>query len=196
MNEIKAVIFDLNGVFVKSLPLSERLAVKTGRSIGEILSVMKPILKEVRNVERRGNEVWQPLLDLLGMSFEEFFDFYQNGESVDFGMIEFAKSLKKRGLLLFFLSNNFRERTGYYQANFPELFEIVDKAYFSWETGFVKPSKEAYQNLLDENILKGEECLYIDDSQENLVVAATLGIVGIKYESTEQVVGEVKRILE
>jgi HAD superfamily hydrolase (TIGR01509 family) len=195
MSKIKAVVFDLNGVFVKSLPLSERLAEKTGRSIEEILSVMKPILKEIRNVERRGSEVWQPLLDLLGMSFEEFFDFYQNGESVDFGMIDFAKDLKNKGLLLFFLSNNFRERIEYYRANFPELFEFTNKAYFSWETGFVKPDPNAYLNLLKENDLAGNECLYIDDSQENLDAAAGFWIVGIKYESTEQVVEEVEELI-
>ncbi|EKD53445.1 MAG: hypothetical protein ACD_61C00042G0008 [uncultured bacterium] len=187
MTIIKAVIFDLNGVFLKSESFSKRLAEKTGKDADAIYEVMKPILKEVRNPERRGEEVWTPLLDLLGMPLPEFFDFYFSGETIDEEMLKFAGDLKNRGLRIFILSNNFRERTGYYRKNFPQLFEVADKVYFSWETGFVKPDPEAYKNLLEENGLQGEECVYIDDSEENLEVAKELKIRGIKYESGEQI---------
>jgi FMN phosphatase YigB (HAD superfamily) len=40
---------------------------------------------------------------------------------------------------------------------------------------------------LKENDLEGEECIYVDDSEENLEVAKELKIRGIKYESGEQV---------
>lgn len=195
MNDIKAVIFDLNGVFLKSESLSRRLADKTGKDAEAIYEVMRPILKEVRNPERRGEEVWKPLLDLLRMSLPEFFDFYFSGETIDEEMLKFARDLKNRGLRIFILSNNFRERTEYYRKNFPQLFEVADKVYFSWETGFVKPDPAAYKNLLTENDLQGEECIYTDDSQENLEVAGTMGIRGIKYESGEQVILEINKLL-
>ena len=187
MNEIKAIIFDLNGVFLKSESLSKRLAEKTGKDAGEIYEVMKPIFKEVRNPERRGEEVWQPLLELLSMKMPEFFDFYFSGETINEEMLDFAKDLKEQGLKVFILSNNFQERTEYYRKHFPELFEVANKVYFSWETGFVKPDKEAYLNLLKENHLLGEECIYTDDSEENLEVAKELGIRSIKFESGEQI---------
>lgn len=195
MSKIKAVIFDLNGVFLKSRSLSERLAERTGKSADEVFAVMKPILKEVRNPERRGDEVWQPLLDLTGMNLKEFFDYFFSGESVDSEMLEFARGLKSRGLKIFILSNNFRERTEYYRKKFPELFEVADKVYFSWETGLVKPDVKAYENLLEENWLDGEECVYVDDSEENLEVAGTVGIKGIKFESEEQVIKEIEEVL-
>lgn len=192
MSKIKAVIFDLNGVFLKSESLSKRLAEKTGKDTEVIYEVMKPILKEVRNPERRGEEVWVPLLELLGMEKQEFFDFYFSGESIDMEMLDFAKELKDEGSRIFILSNNFRERTEYYRKNFPELFEVADKVYFSWETGLVKPAKEAYSNLLAENDLKGEDCIYVDDSKENLEVAKELGIKGVQFESDEQVMEAIR----
>jgi len=195
MNKIKAVILDLNGVFLKSRPLSERLAERIGKSSDEIFAVMKIILKEVRNPVRRGEEVWQPLLDLVGMDLKEFFEFFFSGESIDSEMLEFARNLKSRGLKIFILSNNFRERTEYYRKNFPELFKVADKVYFSWETGFVKPDIEAYKNLLKENDLDGEDCVYVDDSQENLEVASTLRIKTIKYMNKEQTVEEIMKLL-
>jgi len=195
MATFKAIVFDLNGVFLLSKNLSERLSEKSGKAVDEILAVMKPILREVRNPERRGEEVWQPLLDMVGMNRTDFFEFYFSGESIDMEMLDFAKSLKKKGVIVFILSNNFRERTEYYRTNFPLLFQMVDKAYFSWETGLVKPDVRAYTNLLNENNLDGEECIYIDDSEENLEVARSLGIKGIKYESGEQVRREIDELV-
>lgn len=196
MSKIKTVVFDLNGVFLKSESLSKRLAERTGKDADVIYEVMKPILKEVRNPERRGEEVWDPLLELLGMEKQEFFDFYFSGESVDIEMLNFAKGLKDEGLRIFILSNNFRERTEYYRKNFPELFEVADKVYFSWETGFVKPCVRAYENLLEENRLEGKDCLYVDDSEENLESAKKMGIVGIRYESGERVIKEISELVE
>ncbi|KKT42587.1 MAG: Hydrolase [Microgenomates group bacterium GW2011_GWC1_44_37] len=195
MNRIKAVIFDLNGVFLLSKNLSERLSEKSGKAVDEILAVMKPILKEVRNLERRGEEVWQPLLDLVGMDLIDFLNFYFSGESIDVEMLEFARSLKKKGVSIFILSNNFRERTEYYRKNFPMLFEVANKTYFSWETGLVKPDVRSYSRLLEENNLEGKDCIYIDNSIENLEVAESLGIKGVKYESGEQVMEEIDEMV-
>ncbi len=192
---IKAVIFDLNGVFLLSKNLSERLAEKSDKSLEEILGVMKPILKEVRNTVRKGEEVWTPLLNLVGMRLDEFFEFYFSGESINDQMCNYARSLRDGGFKVFTLSNNFKERTEYYRKYFPELFEVVDKSYFSWETGFVKPDPMAFQNLLIENDLKGEECIYVDDSEDNLEASKEFGIKGIKYESGEQVIEEMAKIL-
>ncbi len=192
---IKAVIFDLNGVLLVSRPLSERLAEKTGKTSDEIYGVMKPILKEVRNPERRGHEVWEPLQKATSMERDELLEYFFSGESIDRVMLDFANILKSRGLKIFILSNNFKERTLYYREHFPELFEMAEKCYFSWETGFVKPDPMAYRNLLEENNLKGEECVYIDDSEENLEVAKEFEIRGIKYESREQVMEEINMIL-
>lgn len=196
MAEIKAVIFDLNGVLLVSKALSKRLSEKTGKTADDIYTVIKPILKEVRNKVRGGDEVWKPLEETTKMDREELLNFFFSGEAIDREMLEYAKKLRDEGLKLFILSNNFRERTLYYLENFPELFELAEKCYFSWETGYVKPDPVAYENLLNENGLRGDECVYIDDSEENLTTARQFGILGIKYESRDQVIEEINKVIK
>ena len=72
-------------------------------------------------------------------------------------------------------------RTEFYRKNFPQIFQCVDKAYFSWESGFVKPSVESLQLVLSENSLRSEECIYFDDSDDNIKVAQSLGITAEKW---------------
>jgi len=86
---------------------------------------------------------------------------------------------------VFILSNNFAERANYYKKNFPFLEEIPEKVYYSWQTGFVKPNPRAFKNLLTENNLEPEECIYFDNSEENIKTANDLGIKAFLYTDIE-----------
>ncbi len=192
---IKAIIFDLNGVFLQAEYLTKRVEKKYGIPGEKLL----PILKEVMAIARKpGIEdsfaLWRPKLKKIGFNIdrEEFFNFWFSGEKLVPKLIDYTKKLKERGLKVFILSNNFKERTKYYRKNFPEIFSSVDKVYFSWETGFVKPDPKAYLNILREQRLRPEECLYFDDSEENIKSAQKLGIRAIKYISFL----ETKKIIE
>jgi putative hydrolase of the HAD superfamily len=54
--------------------------------------------------------------------------------------------------------------------------EAADKFYYSWQTGFIKPDPGAWRNVLEDNNLKPEECIYFDDQDKNLKAAESLGI--------------------
>ena len=182
---IKAVIFDLNGVFLKSRYLTDRLEEKYGVRAEKIL----PVLKEVMAIAQKpGVEdsftLWKPKLAKLGIkvSREEFFDLWFSGEELAHGGPLFVKELKDKGLKLFVLSNNFKERTEYYRIRFADFFSRFDGVYFSHETGFVKPDPGAYQNILFKNGLSPENCVYFDDSEKNVAMAQGLGIRAQKYD--------------
>ena len=72
----------------------------------------------------------------------------------------------------------------YYDENFPFLKDF-DKVYYSWQTGFVKPDLEAYKNLLRENNLQPEQCLYFDDSVKNIEAANSLGIKSYLFKDIQ-----------
>ena len=185
---IKAIIFDLNGIFVQGKLLSERIREKYGIQEDKFLPILKKVMSEAR---KPGNDdtfkLWQPRLKQIGLNIgkEEFFNFWFSGEKVNREALMYANKLREKGIRLFILSNNFIERTAFYRKNFPEIFKSVDGAYFSWETGFVKPDEQAYLNLLKENHIIPKECLYFDDSEGNLEVARNLGITSEKWESLE-----------
>ena len=190
----KAVIFDLNGVFLQSEPLSKRFEERFRIATDQFL----PALKEIMAIVRKPNapaafSLWKPYLDQwqIALTEKEFFDFWFSGEHLVTELIEYAQELKDRGVKVFILSNNFKERTEYYRQSFPQIFQCVDKAYFSWETGFVKPSTESLQLVLSENNLKPEDCIYFDDSDDNIKIAQDLGIKSEKWTNLD----EAKRVV-
>ena len=186
---IKAVIFDLNGVFLESQFLSERFENQFKIRSDQFVSALKQIMGIVRRPLAPSTfSLWQPYLQEwnVNLSETEFFDFWFSGEKLVPELVNYAQALRDRRVKVFILSNNFKERTEYYRKNFPEIFACVDKAYFSWETGFIKPSQEALNLVLSENNLQPQNCLYFDDSDANIEVAKDLGIKAAKWSGLEQ----------
>lgn len=56
-----------------------------------------------------------------------------------------------------------------------DVFNHFDALYISGRTGFIKPRKAAFLNVIESHNLDPEECLFIDDREENLVAAESLG---------------------
>ncbi len=191
----KAVILDLNGVFLVSPKLSDRVE----KDFGVPNSVFLPQLFEIMDKVRQPGAAkaftyWQPALVKWGvtLSEQEWWDYWFKAEVPSEPMITLARTLRARGIKVIILSNNFKERADYY-GHYPWLREVADKVYFSWVTGYVKPDARAWELVLSENNLKPEECLYFDDQEKNLNVAAGLGITSHKFtgvEDCQRVIGK------
>jgi putative hydrolase of the HAD superfamily len=185
---IKAVIFDLNGIFIQSPKLSDRFQEEFGTTGEEFLPALKEIMAKVRKPNAGDSfEYWKPYLENwgIGLTRDQFFDFWFSAEKEVPELIDMARKIKEKETEIFILSNNFIERATYYKQNFDFLNELPKKIYYSWETGFVKPSPDAFKNLLKENNLKPEECIYFDNSEENIEIANGLGIKAFLFEDVE-----------
>ena len=175
---LKGVILDLNGIFLQSPKLSTQFE----KDFNIPPSVFIPKLAEIMAAVRKSKaqpafSYWKSVLKEWKINFpeSEFWDYWFKAEILSERMVEFAKSLRKRGIKVFILSNNFKERSEYY-GHYPWMHEAADKIYFSWQTGFIKPDVRAWQFILSENNLKPEDCVYFDDRQVNLDSAGSLGI--------------------
>lgn len=186
---LKAIIFDLNGVFIKSRKLSERFQERFGVPEEKFVVALRDVMPKIRTHDAGDSFVyWKPYFDEWGvqLSRQEFFDFWFHGEREVPEMVALARELKAKGYQLFVLSNNFSERTAYYQKKFPFLNELFEKIYYSWQTGFIKPNPEAFRLLLEENGLRPEECVYFDDLQHNADAASGLGIRSFLFKGVEE----------
>lgn len=183
----KAVIFDMNGVLIKDQgPLSLRLEKDFHLPADEGWQIIKIAMQKVRIPGLKDSEsYWQPLLNRLDLEYEEFFQYWFKGESLNNELLEFIKTLKDKGIKILILSNNFPERTNFYRQQFPELFVQIDKQYFSWETGKVKPDPEAFKQILSDFPFNPGEFIYFDDSESNIEAANSLGIVSHRYNDQE-----------
>jgi HAD superfamily hydrolase (TIGR01509 family) len=190
----KAIIFDLNGVFIQSPKLSDRFRDELGVPTEKFLPALKEIMDKVRQPGAPPSfTLWQPYLKEwgIGMSEKDFFDFWFSAEKANEEMITLARELKRQGIRLFILSNNFAERAKFYDETFPWLKELFEKVYYSWQTGFIKPDPLCWQTILAENNLQPADTLYLDDSAANVEAAKTLGINAFVFQGAE----ETKKIL-
>ncbi len=71
-----------------------------------------------------------------------------------------------------------------------EWFKDFDGAIFSYQVKAAKPDAAVYQQLLERYSLQADECLFIDDLEQNIVGAKAMGIDGIILKSHEQVIND------
>ncbi len=185
---IKAVIFDLNGIFVQSQKLSDRFE----KDFNVPSSVFLPKLAELMQKVRQPHALpafsyWEPLLKEWGVMFseKEFWNYWFTAEIPSDAMIAFARSLRQKNIQVYILSNNFKERALYY-GHYPWIHEVVNMTYFSWQTGYVKPDIKAWQLVLSENNLQPDECLYFDDQEKNITAAESIRIKSFLFTTEKE----------
>ncbi|WP_343304700.1 HAD family phosphatase [Chitinophaga niabensis] len=67
------------------------------------------------------------------------------------------------------------------------LASFFDRTYYSHLVGLRKPGKEIYQLILDENDLRPEHTLFIDDTLPNVEAAKELGIQAIHLQAPKTI---------
>lgn len=186
---IKAIIFDLDGVFVQSRWMSERFEERFNIPKQKFLLALKDVMSKAK-LSKAGNSFsyWQPYLKewKINLTRDEFFDFWFEDEKDNPEVITLAKEVKAKDIKIFILSNNFKERTDYLEQKFNFFKEVINKTYYSWQIGFLKSSNKSFGKILSENQLQPAECLYFDDDQENIEVANKLGINSFLFKDAEQ----------
>jgi HAD superfamily hydrolase (TIGR01509 family) len=90
--------------------------------------------------------------------------------------------LKERNYKLYILSNFSKDAYSAFITYHSVLLKQFDGTLFSFEVACTKPSPKIYQLLLDKYHLNAYECLFIDDSEDNVQEAQNQGIKGIKYQ--------------
>lgn len=178
---IKNIIFDFGDVFIDlDKPATDRHLKKFG--IEELPST----LIEVNKAYEQGKISTAEIISTYTTAFPQLSntDFVEGWNSIlkDFPQqrLDFLKQLNKSNKYkLFLLSNTneihinyVKETFGFYDG-FKSCF---DKFYLSYEIGFRKPNKDIYEFVLDDSGLKREETLFIDDSEDNIISAKSLGI--------------------
>ena len=94
--------------------------------------------------------------------------------------LQLILALKKK-YKIFMLSNTNETSYTYIVENYFEkrgkkVEEYFDKVYLSYEMGLSKPDKRIYQQILDESGFAPQECLFLDDSEANLIPPREMGL--------------------
>ena len=134
--------------------------------------------------ERLGREV-----ELHGFG-EAYFDHLDPNDRV----IEYMRSLRRRGHRMAICTNNVREWEPLWRAMLPvdEIFEVVVDSAF---VGVRKPDPEIYQLTLERLGVSAETALLVDDIEVNCEGARALGMRAVWFRSTEQAIEEIEATL-
>ncbi len=107
--------------------------------------------------------------------------------------ISLIKGLKEAGYHPYYLSNYSKkayDECGESLAFMP----YMDGGLVSFRAGKTKPDPEMYQAFLDEYGLKAEECVFVDDTAENVDVAKHIGFEGIVFTTYAELLTELGKL--
>ncbi len=95
-------------------------------------------------------------------------------------------SLKEKGYKVYLLSN-FGDKP--YNTCLPRFSfsNHVDGGIISYEVKMIKPNNDIFEELCKKYTLNPQECVFLDDSEENIKAAKALGFNGIVFDNKENV---------
>lgn len=197
---IKAVIFDMGGVILRTVDPGKReaMAARLGINRRELEKVLfqspTSIQSEIGalSVEEHWNSVlaqFQVPPDSYMQLSTEFFA----GDEIDQELLVYIQLLKEKykvGLL----SNAWmgtRETLGR-RFDFPDMFDI---SVFSAEVGIRKPDARIYQLILEKLQAAPQEAIFVDDLPENVAGAVALGIRAVQFKDRQQAIQDINQLL-
>lgn len=200
---IKAVISDFGGVI--TLPLDEAFA-RAHEEIGIPLSALgdamklaasradEPPLFKLERGEMTDAEFTAIMAASIGeivgreVALEGYGDRLMRSLRANEPLLEHYAALKARGVRLAILTNNVREWQPRWMPLLPAgMFELIVDSGFE---GVRKPEPEIYERTLARLELAAGDCAFVDDLEVNVRAASELGLHGVHFRTTDQVVAE------
>jgi len=100
-------------------------------------------------------------------------------------MIKLVNTLKHKKHNLFVISNYAKKASLGMLAQHKEFFSLFDDIVISGNIGLVKPEREIFDYFLHKNNLSPQECIFIDDQEQNVQAAQNIGITSLQYSDAE-----------
>lgn len=197
---IKAIIFDLGGVILKTK--DKNLGTTIAKKLGVPYEKVLPLYHSEMNDRIDLGEVTQEefntyVVDALNISRDKrhLIDQVMECETfIDELFLDKVGQLRndyKIGLLSNY-SNDLRDKI----EKKWEIGGAFDEIVISYEVGLLKPDAAIYQLMLDRLGVQPEEAVFVDDQLPNIEGARKVGLNTILHESREQVFDALREILE
>jgi len=199
MQNIRNIIFDIGNVLAKfgwceyfskygydeeTLKKIEKATVKStdwceyDRGLMKDEEILEAFIKNDPTIE---NQLRTSLTNLHGMVSRLSYS------------IPWLEELKRTGYQVYFLSN-FSQKAHLECADALDFLPFMDGGIFSYQDHLIKPDPDIYRLLLDRYHLQAEECVFLDDTAENLPPAEQFGIHTIQFHTREQAVRDLEKM--
>ncbi|MCX7828944.1 MAG: HAD family phosphatase [Thermanaerothrix sp.] len=187
---VKGVIFDYGGVLAEEgyVNTISALAANLGKDPEVTLRAAEAAVFESRYIVGKGaeEEFWRRFRELTGITLDDgtLREMILKGFVLRPYMVEVVKKVRSKGIRTFILS----DQTDWLEEldRRDRFFQLFDGVYNSYRTGYTKRQREAFENLLRNEDLEPQEALFVDDREENVKLASSLGISSIRYVTKDQ----------
>jgi epoxide hydrolase-like predicted phosphatase len=197
---IRAIIFDLGGVLLRTADFSprEQLASSMGMNRDELEELIFGGKSGVRaqKGEISVEEHLEYVRNKLGCSredFKEVLDIYFAEDVLDFDLVDYVRNLHIRynTALLSNSTSDLRERIAE-KWHFEDAF---DSMIISGEVGVSKPDPRIFRLALDKLGVNAHEAIFVDDVADNVEAAKAAGMNAIQFKTPAQVRREIEQFL-
>lgn len=189
---IKAVIFDLGGVLLRTMDPAPReaLALRYGLTLKEMIQVIfaSESSQQAERGEKTDLQHWTWALDEIGVVLDDRTEFIRQwwaGDRMDYDLLHFIGSLRT-GRRTGLLSNAWLGTRANITKHWGSLEPYFDEIVFSAEIKMRKPEPEIFNYLLQRLDARPEEAIFVDDYSENIKSAQALGLRAVQFCSYEQ----------
>lgn len=198
---IKAVIWDLGGVIVRTMDTSFREGWETRLNLqpGELHDIVfdGPAGRSASVGEVGPDEVWASIVERFDLSKDEGIklqeDFWR-GDLVDHHLVSFIDRIRqsyKSGLI----SNAWLSLRTLIEVEW-KIDHIFDDMLISAEVGITKPDPAIYNRSLANLDVNSENAIFVDDFKVNIHAAESLGMKTVWFQSASQTIEAVESLLK
>jgi HAD superfamily hydrolase (TIGR01509 family) len=195
---IKAIFFDLDGVITTeksgTVFTCKNVHKATGLPFERIKDAYLARKTEFNKGELTIDEFWRAMCERLGKTFEIHL-LYDALRGTQFNEPVFELSQKLRGKYkVGIISNNPRERFELISKDL-KLNEKFDGIFISYMIGSLKNERKIFEFALKAFGYKPEECVFTDNSKENLEIPIEMGFKTIYFNDEKNDVNRLKEDL-
>jgi epoxide hydrolase-like predicted phosphatase len=198
---IRAVIFDLGGVLVRTEDPSprQRLADRLNLSYAELSSLVfdsdSSIQATLGKISTQAH--WEAIRLALNLAPEELSsvpEHFWGGDRLDTVLVDYLRSLRPRYRTA--LLSNAWDDLRPYLVNYWKIADAFDELIISAEVGLAKPDANIYRLAVERLGAAPEEAVFVDDFPANVVGAQAAGLHAIQFRNREQALAELEALLD
>lgn len=201
MSDLKAVIFDMGGVILRSMDWSpresqaRRLGITRQALEDEVFGNHTAALATVGDCSEA--EHWEAVRQALGIPAEEmnaFRDEFWSGDRMDEDLLNFLRGIRpayKTALL----SNAWPEVRVDIRRKYPGALNAFDLCIFSAEVQLAKPDERIYRLVCSRLGVRPEEAVFLDDMEKNVDGARKIGMKAVQFLNPQQALADLRLLM-
>lgn len=201
MAELRAVIFDMGGVILRSMDWSpreaqaKRLGISREALENEVFGNRTAALATVGACSEA--EHWEAVRKTFAIEPEfmpAWKDEFWSGDRMDTELIAWLDNIRPQYKTAL-LSNAWPEARVTVRKNYPGSLNVFDLVIFSAEVQLAKPEEKIYRLVCQRLGVRPEEAVFVDDVLENVEGARKIGMLGVRFLNPHQALEDLQSLM-